>query len=531
MGALPTEVIDVTGRPAPGVLWVLVAALVVAAAAGCHTDPAPNQPDIPVSRVFIVGTELLAAPAVGREASYAPEFLGSIDPDDPNQGEVAGFYLRVVTGRPDALKMRLVDTRTQTVTDLVDVPAPDRPPPDEGLDLADLEPTVRDLLLSGTAVFWRTDRPDEAKDNESRLAVLIPESLRSSLGRLEVFVSEVSTGAPLGADRILLARDFFYLAAIGDSAMWGNGLREEDKFTTLVANEIERETGKKVIRQVYAISGASIVPSDDDGVCRGNCTGEVPRAWTSITTQAELVEEPRSMDLILVDGGGNDVGLYRILSVETDPAELEELTRQYCEGEMIGLLRRVRQLAPQAHIVVTGYFPFLSEESDFTHVEPWVVAMDSPLFEVDELWETIAVLTTNAAVFHETSRESLANAVDAVNASTSGPPMIGFADPDYGAQNAAFASDPWLWGLTVNDDLVNAFDWGMDLLLFPEDPLLDYRLSACLEPGVCPDLLSCIYASVGHPNPAGARAYADAIIETLRELGVLSPVSAPPASE
>ena len=41
-----------------------------------------------------------------------------------------------------------------------------------------------------------------------------------------------------GTDRIELVREFFYMATIGDSLMWGNGLRDEDKFPTLVANEI-----------------------------------------------------------------------------------------------------------------------------------------------------------------------------------------------------------------------------------------------------------------------------------------------------
>jgi hypothetical protein len=232
------------------------------------------------------------------------------------------------------------------------------------------------------------------------------------------------------------------------------------------------------------------------------------------------------MDLILVDGCANDVGVGRILDPKTDPAELESLTWQFCRDEMRLLLLRLREMAPQAHIVVTGYFPFLSGESALDGIEQWVPTQSTAVFHIGDFWDTVHDLTTNATVFHDTSRESLAAAVEAVNADTIGQPAIAFADPNFGPRNATFASEAWLWGLTLNETLAHTFEWGADLRLFPEDPLLDYRLSACLEAGVLSDFLSCVYTSVGHPNPAGARAYADAIAESLIQLGVLPGPSA-----
>jgi len=57
--------------------------------------------------------------------------------------------------------------------------------------------------------------------------------------------------------------------------------------------------------------------------------------------------------------------------------------------------------------------------------------------------------------------------------------------------------------------------------LFPEDPLRDFRLDNCLADYVKQETISCVYASVGHPNRRGARAYAEAVNACLRQLGVL----------
>ena len=186
---------------------------------------------------------------------------------------------------------------------------------------------------------------------------------------------------------------------------------------------------------------------------------------------------------------------------------------------MINLLEKVRGLAPQAHIVVTGYYPFLSTESIESGAAELTFVFGIAGEDLDEVSDPPAAMAANSAVFHTVSSESLAAAVAAVNGRTEGEPMIAYADPGYGPENAVFASDPWLWEMTTNPELLDIFDF--DLRLFPEDPLLDIRMAACGEPDVAPDLISCIYASVAHPNPAGARAYAEAIIEALRDVEVL----------
>ena len=61
--------------------------------------------------------------------------------------------------------------------------------------------------------------------------------------------------------------------------MWGNGLLERDKTSSIVAQEIEKSTGRKVIRTVYAMSGATLSRTPIDQECTFRCSGEVPTAY------------------------------------------------------------------------------------------------------------------------------------------------------------------------------------------------------------------------------------------------------------
>ncbi len=79
-----------------------------------------------------------------------------------------------------------------------------------------------------------------------------------------------------------------------------------------------------------------------------------------------------------------------------------------------------------------------------------------------------------------------------------------FVDPGFTEENAAFASEPWLWGL--NNDLT------------PQDEVAGPRRGACdaaipRHEGLARE--QCYRASAGHPNVTGARKYADAILQAM----------------
>ncbi|MCP4594216.1 MAG: hypothetical protein GY842_26095 [bacterium] len=478
------------------------------------------------SKVYIVSTENLESAPLGPSDSWAPSRWISVGSEDTTSPRMAEFFLTVATDRPESLKIRLVPAQSDSPVRLRHVAPPTTPAGTSSLDSRSTggDGPASDGSRLQDGGFWLAEGTAPTTPLYHRIGVQIAPSAMSANTWLEVYVSETSTGEPIHADRIKLTRGFFYMAVVGDSAMWGNGLREGDKFSTRVARRIEEETGQEVVRFTYAISGAEIVPKKtEEAICGEGCMGEVPSAVTSITRQVENMLHPEEMDLILLDGCGNDVNMKHILSPQTDPVELEETTRRYCGAEMIGLLEKVRSRSPQAPIVVTGYFPFVSEESVESGAEEMALALGIAGEDLEGSDDPLGAMARNSAVFHRVSGESLAAAVAALNASGPGAPLAAFADPGYGPENSIFAPESWLWNLTANPELEQIL--GIELRLFPEDPLLDYRLEACREPGVAIDLIPCVYGSVAHPNPAGARAYTDAVVDALRQLEVL-PASA-----
>ncbi len=502
----------------------LVIAFGALSAASLHCVPVeqPQDPDdsmdpITVERVVLLDTEQLEPPAVGTQAVFKPGFVYDIDEDDPAKGQGTGFFLTVFAKSPEALKIRVTDTVSHAFTDLIRMSGPA-----SASQMRQAEKPVaynadiRSHLESGIGVFWIADTPDDEEASAHRIAVLLRKDLLAPFTRLNVFVSNLS-GIPVGGARIELVDDFFYLAIIGDSILWGNGLREKDKMSALVADVIERELNKKVIQQRYAQSGAYIVPMEGDAICRFNCFGEAPKVSTSITAQVDQIQRPDLVDLVLADGCISDVGVNTILDPFVTEAQLTERITHFCEVQIVDLLRKVRTVAPQARLVVTGYFPIVGPQSDLLGLQQWTDVQGADLQPPTA--GLLPKLIANSNLFVERASASLASAVSTVTSDSNGDPLVAFADPGFGSENAVFAPDGWLWSMTNRNASYEGLNLGLNL--FPEDPISDLRLEICLGRGVVSDLIGCLYASVGHPNEAGARAYADSIIAELRNLGVL----------
>ena len=495
-----------------------LAILFVVAGLGCTADTI-LPPAMRPSSVFIESVERLDTPVVGHSTAFLPAKW--IETNQPPATRLADFALTAATNQPARLMLRLAASEAADAPiNLVRVDPPAQ----------DSDAGVRRLIAANESTcavsgcFWLPPDSPSSRSLSHRVRVLVPDALLSDLPWLELFVSETAGGTPLAADRIQLTQSFFYLAALGDSIVWGNGLRDRQKFRNIVADTIEHETGRKVVPQVLAVSGAEIVGEQPFTICDVGCSGEAPTGVTPILVQAERVQQPELMDLILLDGCANDVGLAAILSPLTDPVELADATRGFCGEQMVNLLRKVRSAAPQAPIVVSGYYPFVSSNSLEGGAEELGVIQGVARDDLNGVDDPLSALVVNSTVFDAESRAALEQAVATVNAEGGSTDMVAFADPGFSEQNAVFASQSWVWNLKQNADLADSL--GLDLRLFPEDPLLDFRVERCTQTGVVPDLVSCIYASLAHPNPTGAQAYADAITDRLRDLGVL-PVMQP----
>jgi lysophospholipase L1-like esterase len=99
----------------------------------------------------------------------------------------------------------------------------------------------------------------------------------------------------------------FRIVNLGDSVPWGQGLLEAEKYDILVKAALSAKYPGGVTLERSAHSGAVI----GAGIATGtSAPGEVPVARPTIIEQCEqFANAPETVDLVLVNGGINDVGV------------------------------------------------------------------------------------------------------------------------------------------------------------------------------------------------------------------------------
>lgn len=494
--------------------------------AGVGTSCAPPAEDIDaaidVSPVFITGYEGLSTSRINTIASYQSDWLEPIDPADPSRGDGHCCVLTVVSTADAALQLHLRDPHTRSNHSLEQFDpagfgvAAKETLNDTGRPVL-FSPALRERLTQGQGLFWTVAQQQRNATVEQQVAVVIPEDLLSARTRLEAYSATDSTGNPLGADRIELVRGFLYAATLGDSITWGNGLPLNDKFPMQVMDRIESDTGHRVIHQMMAVSGARIVPRNNDEICPAGCFREAPAIQTSLTLQLDLIEHPDVVDLLLIQGCINDVGLPTLMDVSIPEDELNKLILRFCRDEMASLMEKARRQLPRADIVLIGYYPPYSEQSAIKETAIWNQAQGFQEHGVQE--EVLARQVANSQRLVDIAHPAFIEAVDRINAEVEGTPVAVFSAPPFGPEHAMFAPQSWLWGLTSTVPDLPGVDFGLEL--FPEDPRLRARTIECLTNPTATPGPACLYVSVGHPNFDGAEAYAESIIQSLYDIGFL----------
>lgn len=308
----------------------------------------------------------------------------------------------------------------------------------------------------------------------------------------------------------------FKMLVLGDSVTWGQGLLEEQKFSTLVGVAIASQPGVEGVETtVLAHSGAIIGLHPYDPTSLPPLDGEVPSSYPTIVQQAAAFSDPPAeIDLILLDGGINDVGPFHILDPLISTDDISDLAEHYCHLAMRQLLQTMTGTQPNpllvtpvfanAKIIVSGYYQIFSEQSDEFLLAAYLFVMgllEGTFFaDAAELQRVIE----NCLTFAEQANLKLQQAVDEANAALGGPARIFFANPGFGPANAIAAPDSFIFA--INPPLYPA-----------DDPsVAEQRALACAAAGSTrTNIPLCLLASAGHPNPSGAQAYADAIIPLL----------------
>jgi lysophospholipase L1-like esterase len=296
----------------------------------------------------------------------------------------------------------------------------------------------------------------------------------------------------------------FRIVSIGDSVIWGQGLLPNEKFDTLVQQALLPSFPGGVTLENTAHSGAVIGATGASGTPQ---MGEVPAARLSIIEQCDgFANVPETVDLVLMDGGINDVGVASILNPLALIPSLDVRVIHACHDGMLVLLKKVsaKFTKPTCRILVTGYYSILSAMSDPLGVTKLLslFGIAAPGFLDNELDFINPVLNRCEQFFNDSTQQLTRAIADA------GDPRITFVPSGFTDANSVFVpGTSLLWGLDLGDDLD------------PQDPVAAARRPLCNAAfpvaGQVLDRERCYRASAGHPNVQGAVQFSKQILSAL----------------
>jgi lysophospholipase L1-like esterase len=295
----------------------------------------------------------------------------------------------------------------------------------------------------------------------------------------------------------------FRIVTLGDSIIWGQGLLDSEKFAYLVQQALLPGHPGGVTIEPCAHSGAVIGVPPETPSGGPFPYGEVPASLATIIQQCDgFANAPDAVDLVLLNGGINDVGVATILNPLAVIPSLGSKVESACLHGMQALLRKVAAKfnKPSCRILVTGYYTIFSSKSDPLHLHKLMSlhGIGAPAFLAQR--DLVNLVVSRCEQFFQKSTDNLQAAIGLV-----GDARIMFVPSGFVDDNAIFATSSYLWGL---DDLLN-----------PEDPMAEVRQGQCNLS--FPGLLEiahreeCYRASAGHPNIQGAQQYARQIRNVL----------------
>ncbi len=369
-------------------------------------------------------------------------------------------------------------------------------------------------------------------------------SLLLFLGLIVFAFVTATTGFADCANQVKPASDApFRLLVIGDSIMWGQGLREEEKFSARVKCWLEEKTNREVTVHREAHSGAVISNASSPPLPFTARSGEVNSDTPTINEQLDHAiqfyrEDRSSPQLILMNGCINDVGVKKLLTAYTTLEDVRGLAQKSCRDDMYSLLRRVRKSFPESYVLVTGYYPIVSPlTADNAFIRLLIKSLnnrnkEAPRLSDKEIRERLIAISNE---WYKTSTASLSEAVAKTNAD-GGPDAatakVLFVEIQFGPEHVFAAPDTLLWNFIFGSTNLSGFRKVIVLITFgtaaykANDHVRDSRIKSCEETFKKPkgvkeekseearrqDLfLICRYASLGHPNQMGALIYTEAI--------------------
>jgi lysophospholipase L1-like esterase len=353
------------------------------------------------------------------------------------------------------------------------------------------------------------------------------------------------------------------MLVLGDSILWGQGLSEDDKCTSILRARWSSATGAPVQEYKFAHSGADIWDDGQSGVLAalnpypprypatvpgdpavmrtrpseptaplrdaiGEIPDEEPYLLHQILDARGVLATLPPIDLVVVDMGINDTEVYNLIlpdkSLPAVVARAKSLAPRVAYA-----IDKVAEAFPSAKVLVTGYYPLVSKQSDVAKVFQFAKTLvdaaandenlDVPWLDRLAQWPLVRRvedgiaslfardLATRSSAWLSAIHGVLSEAVTTFNRGRS-TVVAAFVDPGFGPEHALFAPETLLW----------RYDDGT-----PPDPKAGARRRWCDDNGIYGfDRLVIENASLGHPSPAGALRYADALEAQARALGVIT---------
>jgi hypothetical protein len=330
----------------------------------------------------------------------------------------------------------------------------------------------------------------------------------------------------------VIAQRPYELLVVGDSLVWGQGLEEKDKFYTLTHDWLRTGAfggSRDVNLKVKAHSGSTVkfhsdeaekykkIERDETYPFKPEVNVSFPSSFKQIEVASDeyKAEGKPGADLIMITGCITDITTSRVYNPKGDDNELRQEAQKYCRDDMFDLLERAGELHPNALIAVIGYFPAIGpNSSNGKLMNAWLEALSASGFKKALVNNPIVrPLVFNklkkraierSRIWVEESDKGLSAAVDKLNAK-------------YGKTRAVFVRTP----LTDDDasETPNTKLFRMGKHGIVDDPMAKSRIKDCnealpklkAETGIVFPIRLCEIAAIGHPNPAGAKAYAEAL--------------------
>ncbi len=329
----------------------------------------------------------------------------------------------------------------------------------------------------------------------------------------------------------------FEMLIVGDSLIEGQGLREQDKFSTLTKNWLEKEffLGSRTVNlKNKSHSGARLYLSKKEIEALTEAEKDLKQfyfpeinfSFPSSKTQIDVAADEyknagkpaKDIDLIMVSGCLTNLNSSYIINPFKKNKRLREKIDKYCNHMMFRFLKRTNQTFPNALITVVGYYPLVSNKSSTGKIYNVILERygfprpTKPLLNnilTKQFFKPLhSKMTKRSRIWFENSNIALQTAVNRLNKQLNKQMAIFFESPIIEEQSFG-TKNTLLFGM-AKKGRTNDFMYDVRQIECTKaiDSVKDVKLKF--------NKRDCEISGVAHPNVEGSKAYAKAIQARLR---------------